>query len=191
MREMTIRVEFTSPSLGNVKPTKNAPPGLLLPRDPSGQVCFMATWHRSNMKLAAQVYGRHQDEVDKILWDAAVDGRPGRELYRRWWGDKGKSRYTMHEAFWPGQTIGVHCVVPAVITDDDLWRLMELAGRFKGLSPFKPGDFGKFLVKSVWLRRRHPQPQPERDETKSGKEEDQLAANELVSKAASAGDRSH
>ncbi len=153
MREVTVRVKFTKHSLGSVKRENGK---FFMPRNPAGDVTFLASWHLANMRIAAQLLGRHQDEVSKILWDIAVDGKVQRDSwFRRYYTVAGSSRqrYALHESFVPGQTVSINCVVPAAITDDDLWQLMSLAGRYKGLSPAKPGDFGHFEVVSIRPRR--------------------------------------
>lgn len=148
MRELTVRIRFTKHSLGNVK---NAIGRFVLPRDPAGCVTFMPSWHFANMRFAAQLLGRHQDEVSKIRWDMKVDGVVRRDRwYRRFYNtDGGKTRYILHEAFFPGQTVGITCAVPASIRDDDVWRLMQLAGTYRGLSPWKPGEWGFFEVEGI------------------------------------------
>ncbi len=154
MRELTVRIRFTKHSLGNVK-KKEIAGKFLLPRNTSGAVTFLASWHYANMKLAAQLLGRHQDEVSKILWDIAVDAVVrGDSWFRRYYtNDTGRQRYVLHESFVPDQIIGINCVVPSVITDEDFWRLMQIAGQYKGLSPARPGEFGHFEVVSIRPRR--------------------------------------
>jgi hypothetical protein len=157
MRELTVRIRFTRHSLGNVK--SGAEGRFTFARSLEGFVLFMPAWHRENLRLAAQVLGRHQDEVDKICWDIRVDGSVGQPDYKRYFGGGGsKKRYALHEAFWPGQTVGLHCVVPTPISDDDLRRLMQLAGQYRGLSPWKPGEFGLFEVDQILPRRVTPAP---------------------------------
>lgn len=112
---------------------------------------FLASWHRANMDLAAKLLGRHQDEVRKILWDVAVDGevRPD-SWHRRYYRTQGgRSRYAQHECLAAGQVVGVRCVVPAGIPDDDVRALFELVGRYKGLSHFGWGEYGLFAVEGV------------------------------------------
>jgi hypothetical protein len=155
MRELTVRLRFTKHSLGNVK-AKDRSGRFLLPRGPDGRVTFLPTWHRANMLFAAKLLGRHQDEVKKICWDIHVDGVPQRDpWYRRYYSVQGstRQRFVLHEAFTPGQVVGVNCAVPAAIVDDDLWRLMLLAGQYRGLSPWKPGEWGFFEPDGLLLRR--------------------------------------
>lgn len=153
MRELTVRIRFSVPCLGNVK-RKEPSDHFAMPRNQQGLVIFLASWHHANMRLAAQLLSRHQDEVAKIHWDIAVDGVVSKNWYRRYYClPNGRRRYSLHEAFFPGQLIGINCAVPTVITDEDLWRLLSIAGRYRGLSPWKPGEFGIYEVESV--RSRH------------------------------------
>lgn len=155
MRELTVRIRFTKHCLGNVH-AKDGSGRLLLPRTPGGSVAFMASWHLANMRFSAQVLSRHQDEVGKIYWDISVDGvvrsDPWFRRYYRTAAGK-KTRFVLHEAFLPDQVVGLNCIVPATITDDDLWQLMRVAGQYKGISPARPGEFGLFEVESIRPRR--------------------------------------
>lgn len=156
MRELTVRIRFTKHSLGNVKIQRTG--RFSFARNPStGAVTFLPTWHQSNMRFASQLLGRHHDEVKKILWDINVDGvLEKNSWFRRYYTVSGttKQRYVLHEAFNPGQTVGVNCVVPAGISDEDFWELMRIAGQYKGLSPARPEEFGHFEVVSIRPRRR-------------------------------------
>ncbi len=93
MRELTVRIRFTKHSLGNVK--DNDTGRLCLPRNPQGFVLFLPTWHRANLRMAAQVLGKHQDEVEKVCWDLRVDGDVRRDpWFRRYYATGGgKKRY--------------------------------------------------------------------------------------------------
>jgi hypothetical protein len=158
MRELTVRVRFTGPSLGNVKSRDGAVSSFVFHRNDDGRIVFLASWHRANMRFAAQLLGKHYDHVQHILWDVVVDGglRKGREKWfsRYFSTQNGRRRYVKHEAFQVGQTVGINCAVPQGITDDELLQLMNLAGRYKGLSPWKPGEYGHFEVESIQPRRR-------------------------------------
>lgn len=155
MRELTVRIRFTKHSLGNVKRPKTG--RFAFARNPSsGAVTFLSSWHRANLRFAAQLLGRHQADVEKILWDINVDGVVSRDSwYRRFYTVSGtnKQRYVLHESFTPGQVVGINCVVPASISDDDFWELMRIAGQYKGLSPARPEEFGHFEVVSIRPRR--------------------------------------
>lgn len=159
MREMTVRIKFTKHCLGNVK-ARDGGGRFLLPRGPGGQVTFLASWHNANVRFASQILGRHQDEVRRMLWDINVDGVVSRDgWYKRYYRVGDKQRYALHESYLPGQVIGVNCVVPSAITDDDLWSLIRIAGQYKGISPWKPGTYGLFEVESI--RPRRPVVEPE------------------------------
>lgn len=153
VRELTVRIRFTRPALGNVKGHDDDRFHLM--RTAEGAVMFLNGWHRQNLKMASQLLGRHQSDVDKVLWDVAVDAvlRPDRWFRRYYTNGAGRKRYAEHEAIMPGQIVGINCVVPSGISDDDMWQLMTLAGKYKGLSPYKPGEFGHFVVESIRPRR--------------------------------------
>lgn len=154
MRELTVRIRFTRPSLGNVK-EQGGKGRFMLPRDVGGRVTFLSTWHAANLRFAAKVLGRHQDAVGEADWDIVVDGRVRRDgFFNRFLPSRGKrERFVIHEAFMPGQIVGINCVVPATIGDDDFWELLRLAGRYKGLSPFQEKGYGLFEVESIRPRR--------------------------------------
>jgi hypothetical protein len=101
------------------------------------------------------VLGRHQDEVRKISWDIVVDGQVRNPCWHRLYytNGSGRRRFVLHECFFPGQVVGINCVVPSVITDDDLWQLMQIVGRYRGISPWLHGEYGLFEVESVRPRR--------------------------------------
>ena len=48
-----------------------------------------------------------------------------------------------------GRVIGVECVLPIDMSVDVFTTLMEVAGKFRGISPYKPGEYGRFTVVSV------------------------------------------
>lgn len=152
MRELTVRIRFVKHCLGNVKDGSGR---FLLPRSHRGQVTFLASWHHINLRFAAQTLGRHQDEVSKIHWDIHVDGQTRTDCWYRRYYSTGQSRprFALHEAFMPGQIVGLNCVVPSAISDEDFWRLMQLAGQYRGLSPWRPGEYGFFEIESIRPRR--------------------------------------
>ncbi len=155
MRELTVRIRFVQHSLGNQK-LQDGTGRFVFSRSPcdfeqGGRITFLASWHQANMRLASQLLGRHQDEVRKIYWDIHVEGQLRSDCwYRVYYGQATqRRRYSLHEAFFPGEIVGIHCLVPSVITDEDLWQLVQKAGQYKGLSPWKPGEYGKFEVMSI------------------------------------------
>jgi hypothetical protein len=128
-------------------------------RSPDGNIIFLASWHHSNMRMAAQLLSRFQGEVSNVHWDINVDGklkdnRWHKNYYRTSPG--GKLRYSLHESFQENQIIGLNCLVPNAISDEEFWRLMSKAGQYKGLSPWKPGENGFYDVVSIRPRRAAP-----------------------------------
>jgi len=163
MRELTVRIKYTTAALGNQK-LRDGSGRFVFSRSPEGNVLFLPSWHHANMRLASKLLGRHQGQVRKIFWDINVDGcvRPPRwhRVYRdSGEGEGSERRYTLHEAFFPGQIIGINCAVPGSISDDDFWRLMQKAGQYKGLSPWQPGEYGFYEVVSI-----RPRQAPKEDE---------------------------
>lgn len=157
MREVTVRIKFTSPCLGHVKKyyttrvngKRKKRTFFVHLRNPRGRVIFLPTWWTAIMRNAADVLSRYHTEVKGIRFALEVDGQPRPvpdELFDRHYA---KGRYSRHEVFAVGDTIGVTCLVPEAISDDDFWRLMEYAGRYYGISPCRPGEFGFFTVESV------------------------------------------
>ncbi len=147
MRELTVRIRFTAHSLGNQKLRDNTGRFVFQRNPTTNHVMFLPTWHNSNMRLASQLLGRHQDEVGRIHWDPLVDGRLRQDKwYQEHYRKNGKTRYILHEAFFPGQEIGINLCLPLAISEDDFIRLMAKAGQYKGLSPWKPGEFGFYEV---------------------------------------------
>lgn len=155
MRELTVRIRFVSPSLGNQK-ERDGSGRFVFQRNPNGGVVFLPSWHNANMRMAAQLLNRHQGAVQDIHWDINVDGslrgNPWHKNHYRS-AKSNKMRYSLHEAFEEGQIVGLNCIVPTVITEEDFWQLMGKAGQYKGLSPWKPGEFGFFEVVSIRPRR--------------------------------------
>jgi len=161
MREITLRLQFTTHCLGNVKkfvPDKSLSgrrwPVYFMPRLPDGRIRFQANWWSSSLKYAARLMGKHLKDVNGVSFEVGVDGRTDTNVdhfYKRYFRSDGEeSKFVKHEAFHPGDVIGVNCVVPGSIDQDDFWKLMDYVGRFKGISPFSPMDgFGRFEVLTV------------------------------------------
>ena len=158
MRELTVRIRFLTPSLGNQK-IGDGSGKFVFQRSPDNNIIFLASWHHSNMRMAAQLLNRFQSNVLDIHWDINIDGKLKEERwyknYYRTAGNRARLRYSLHEAFHENQIIGINCLVPSPITDEDFWRLMSKAGQYKGLSPWKPGEFGFYDVVSIRPRRVH------------------------------------
>ena len=175
MQEVTVRIQFNQPCPGDVKRPDGKNHILSMRRDPEGRVMFLPTWWAGIIRYAAKVLNRHQAAVKRIRWDPVVDGVP--KKWRRYFPtppDKAdaRPRYALHEAFLPGDTIGVNCVLPDELTTDDLWQLMDVAGSYKGISSYKPDEgYGTFRVNEVRSRKRStavtPKHAPETESTRS------------------------
>jgi hypothetical protein len=154
MRELMVRIRFTSHCLGNVRKHYREKGRLrnyyVLPRNPDDKVIFMPTWWASTMRRAAEILCKHHNEVRQIRFALEVDGNPRPipdQLFRRYFES---DKFSQHEAFYPGDVIGVTCVVPTAIDDDDFRRLMTIAGKYCGMSPGQPNkEFGYYVVESV------------------------------------------
>lgn len=157
MREMVIRIRFTRPCLGNIKVRKTFSANgrrkkrtfFVFQRDHVGRVLFQQTAWKALLRRAAETLCRHQQSVGNIQFGLTADGRPQpvpEKFYRRFYES---DKYSPHEAFFAGDEIGLSCVVPQSISDDDLWRLLVLIGKYYGLSPYRGGDYGHFEVVSV------------------------------------------
>ena len=146
MRELTVRIRFLTPCLGNQK-LSDGSGRFIFQKSPEGNVIFLASWHHANMRLAAQLLNRFQEDVSKIHWDINVDAKLKKD---KWY----KNYYRSPKS-----------IVPSSISNDDFWRLMNKAGQYKGISPWKPGEFGCFDVVSIHPRRTNkPEPAEELEE---------------------------
>jgi hypothetical protein len=161
MRELSVRIRFTAASLGNEKDRKTGRFRFQRSPGPQGKILFLATWHQANLKLAAEMLGRHQEHVRRILWNIEIDAELREKCLTRCYYQKSpqsRMRWSTHESLVKGQTVGINCVVPTEIDDEDFWSLMQIAGKYKGLSPWKPGEYGHYEVVSIRPRRNNVDP---------------------------------
>lgn len=153
MRELSLRLAFSKHCLGNVKRFHSIDGKrrtyFLLPRSPEGRVIFLPTWWTAVLAKAAEVLCYHQDTVKTVKFSLEVDGlpRPVPEQFFRRYYEEGK--FWKHEAFYPGDVIGLTCLVPDSISDEDFQRLMTIVGKYYGISPARPNEYGFFTVLSV------------------------------------------
>jgi hypothetical protein len=139
MRELAVRLEFVTHSLGNDKKhrtvfndegKKKKHTYFVFSRTGDGRVMLMPQWWTSILRETAQVVGRHNRHVGDIRFSLEVDGQPRpipKQLYKRYYAE---DKFSCHEAFYPGDVIGVTCLVPDTISQDDLWELLETAGKY-------------------------------------------------------------
>jgi hypothetical protein len=143
MKEVKVTLQFDQHSLGDCRRKKIS----RMLRAPNGRVMFLPSWWQALMRYAAQVMNRHHAAVRDIDWDPIIEGTP-RE-YKRFYAP---SRYTVHEAFFPGDKIVVHAVVPASLPLEDFSELLRIAGRYKGISPYRKGPYGTFDVVDIEVK---------------------------------------
>ena len=150
MRELSVRIRFTTPCLGKEK--QHYRDGgktrykFVFTRSPRGHVVFLPTWWKAILVRAAELWSRHQDVVKAIRFGCEVDGSPAKELFHRYYD---ATRFAPHEVFPAGSVIGFTCVVPHEISDEDFERILGMAGKYFGISPARPNEFGFFEVVSV------------------------------------------
>ena len=120
---------------------------------PDARVMFLPTWWEHLMAFAAQVLGRHHGAIKKINWDPVIDGVP--QEFKRFYAE---GRYTLHEAFLVGDQVTVRAVIPSGLAIDDFAELLQVAGQYRGISPYRKDKryrFGTFEVLSVQKRVRN------------------------------------
>lgn len=151
MREVLLRVQLTSPALGAARRIGGRGQVVFaFLRQPDGRIAIHELRWRSAAIEAATVAGLDQDAVTAVSWDTGVDGAVtywNRHFPRRAGG--GSGGYARHEALAAGTTVAVRCLLPDALSETDFQRLMEIAGRYHGISPFRPAEFGRFRVLDV------------------------------------------
>lgn len=143
--EVVATLRFTTPCLGNIR-GKDANRML---RDANGKVIFLQTWWRAGLGFAAQALCRYQKEVPDVQTDPVVDGELS--VYKRYYAPE---KYTEHEAFDAGSVIRVRFMLPHKIDADGFRELLEMSGKYVGISPCGyRQDFGRFTVINVDILR--------------------------------------
>jgi hypothetical protein len=141
--EVTARIQFTRPCLGNVR--KDDYDRLL--RAPDGEVIFLVTWWRAALAKAARAINRYHAFIDKISPALPVDG-PVSHI-KRWYG-KGTSDFKIHEGFDAGAVVMVRFLLPSGMTLDQFTELLETVGEYFGVSPYGWREsYGLFKVLEV------------------------------------------
>jgi hypothetical protein len=153
VQDVTVKIRFLEPCLGADRMIREKL-GVVFcfPRTAAGQVRFHQTWWRAIVTHAARLRHIPTSIIKQIEWTPEVEGSP--RLWRRFIHDPTRAEhrrpgYAQHEAFLPGQVVGLECTLPAALTLADFRGLMEVAGRSRGISPYKPGAHGKFEVVSM------------------------------------------
>jgi hypothetical protein len=118
-------------------------------RAPDGRVMLLSSWWTALMRYAAEVFGGHHEAAQAIDWDPIIE--EDTSDYKRFYAP---GKFTIHEAYLPGDQITVRAVTPDAISLDDLRELLRIAGRYKGISPYrKDKQYGTFEVINVKLER--------------------------------------
>jgi hypothetical protein len=139
--EVLASIRFTTPCLGHIRGKDSN----RMLRDADGNIIFLQTWWRAGLGFAAQSLCRYQKEVPDIQTDPVVEGELG--TYRRYYAP---DKYTDHEAFDAGSIIQVRFMLPRKIDFEGFKALLELSGKYVGISPCGyRQDFGRFTVVNV------------------------------------------
>lgn len=150
MREVTIKLKFTTPCLGDVR---DVPSGILrLRRDGVGRVVIMPNVWKLIINKSAPTCGVSPRICKSIRWDPVVDGEP--KLFERMWSDEStggsKRGVDCHESFPAGAIVGIRALVPDDLTPDQLSKILNVAGSFCGVSPWgHRHGFGRFVVEDI------------------------------------------
>jgi hypothetical protein len=138
---VTARLKFLTPCLGNKRMERRD----LMLRDSSGKVLLLQSWWRAGLYYAAQALSRYQKEVGEIQADPVVEGST--TIYRRYYSD---TCFKEHEAFDAGSEVTVNFCVPDRISLAAFRELMDIAGKYVGISPYGyKADFGRFVVLEI------------------------------------------
>jgi hypothetical protein len=151
MEEVRIQLRFNRPCLGAAKRQENQRTIFRMDREPTGRVMFMPSAWQGVMRYAAKVANRHQALVKDIDWNPVIEGLPGREWRRTIMDGRRRTHYALHEAFMPGDVITVTAVLPDGMDRESFRKLMDIAGMYRGFSPFnnQTEKFGTFEVVSI------------------------------------------
>lgn len=147
--EVTAKLEFTRPCLGNVR----HPDVDRMERDPEGNVIFLPTWWRSALAKAAQAINKHHKLVDNIRPALQIYG-PVTEIERRYieqHGDSKVPRTKVHEGFDVGAVVECSFMLMSGMTANHFTELLEAVGTYFGFSPYgwRLGLYGFFKVLEV------------------------------------------
>jgi len=145
-----LQLEFSEPCLGNERFPDPLPNKML--RSGDGDVVFLQAWWRTLIMNAADSFGKHQTKCRDIRWSPEVKGAV--TIVRRYYSVRTRKgvlkRYKEHESFDRGSIIEVQALVPDDIPVSDFEEMLNLAGKFFGISPFGWKDgYGKFRLLKV------------------------------------------
>ncbi len=120
-------------------------------KDKEGNVVFMQSWWRGTLRYGAKALNRFYDEVEQVQASPIVIGTLS--LFKRFYAP---DRFTYHEAFAAGDTVSVSFSLPDRIDAASFRELLEVGGRYVGISPYGyRDDYGRFAVVSVEVHDHH------------------------------------
>ena len=156
MNEVTVTIRFIRECLGAERRHLEGEGDVFCMHRAGESVIFLPSWWKAITRYAAQVLNQPQSLIDRIDWDPVIVGMPRR--WRRYFPTEPtkaseRRRYAKHEAFRAGDVIYVNCVLPDGLSPADFRSVLETAGKYKGISPYRPGQFGNFQVEDVRERR--------------------------------------
>lgn len=141
--ELTVRIRFTTPCIGNVRRNDYD----RMQRDTDGNVIFMPTWWRSAFLQAAQSLNKYHDKIKQIRASLRVYGTLSR-IKRRYGG--AAHAYKIHEGYDVGAELEVNFLLPVGMTMEEFGELLEVTGEYVGVSPYGWADgYGHFDVLEV------------------------------------------
>lgn len=145
--EVFVRLEFTTPCLGNERNDDPEPNRML--RSGSGGLIFLQSWWHGCTAAAAERFSMHQKRIRSVKWSSEVDGTT--RLIDRFYHRKDGSKHVKkHEGFDTKDTMSIRALVPDDIPLEDFKTILRIAGEFFGISPYgwKKG-YGRFNVLEV------------------------------------------
>jgi hypothetical protein len=156
-----VKLRFITPCLGNVRERECD----RMIKDKEGNVIFMQSWWHGTLRYGAKALNRFYSEVEQVQASPIVTGTLS--LFKRFYAPE---RFTYHEAFASGDVISVSFSLPDRIDADAFRELLEVGGRYVGISPYGyRADYGRFAVVSVEVHQHHAVGQPDpRDSRESG-----------------------
>jgi len=167
LREVTFRFRMMQPCLAGIKNVKAkeqthpyvpgqpeaglalgergaSEPHFIFNKDASGRALLMQeNWTRLFV-YACKGLGISLDNAHAVSMDPSVEGTI--ERYRRYYDHKKPSLYKIHEAFLVGSKPIFKAMVDDPATVPQLRRMLEIGGRYAGLTVFGWRLYGRFEV---------------------------------------------
>jgi len=148
MQEVAIKIRFKTACLG----AHRYKGGEAARFERSGDhVIFMPTWWREILEYGAKASNPSMavELARSVTFSPTVDGQV--KSFQRHYTNNGRRGWCTHEAFVSGQVIGVRAMLPDNMTLEDLERILQTAGPYKGISPYGKDalGFGRFDVLEV------------------------------------------